>query len=183
MVNTLENYILVDKQAIDIKFCDFILKEHNDWEIHTWSAYNKRQPIIENDPTELSVSDVKLKSKLIINQVLENSIEKYLTIQQNSFLVKKFSNPRLNKYEINQSMKRHVDHIHTLFSETGGIPILSIVGLLSKDFIGGDFIFWDDHKINLEMGDVLIFPSNFLYPHRVDPVISGTRYSFVSWAY
>ena len=40
-----------------------------------------------------------------------------------------------------------------------------------------------DKKINLLKGDLLIFPSIFLYPHKVEPIKKGTRYSFISWVY
>ena len=36
-------------------------------------------------------------------------------------------------------------------------------------------------KVNLNTGDLIIFPSNFMYPHSVEPIISGTRYSIVCW--
>ena len=42
---------------------------------------------------------------------------------------------------------------------------------------------WGDQVIPFEAGDVIIFPSNFMYPHRVEPVTKGARYSYVSWAY
>jgi predicted 2-oxoglutarate/Fe(II)-dependent dioxygenase YbiX len=81
-------------------------------------------------------------------------------------------------------MKEHCDHIHSLFDgERKGIPILSIVGLLNDDYQGGDFIMWGSKKINLKTGDVLVFPSNFLFPHRISPINNGIRYSFVSWAW
>jgi predicted 2-oxoglutarate/Fe(II)-dependent dioxygenase YbiX len=31
-------------------------------------------------------------------------------------------------------------------------------------------------------GSLIIWPSNFLYPHCVKPVTKGTRYSIVAWA-
>ena len=37
-----------------------------------------------------------------------------------------------------------------------------------------------DEKINLSKGDIIVFPSNFMYPHKVEPV-TGTRYSYISW--
>jgi predicted 2-oxoglutarate/Fe(II)-dependent dioxygenase YbiX len=67
--------------------------------------------------------------------------------------------------------------------EQKGIPILSIVGLLNNDFSGGNFIFFDDYEIKLTVGDIMIFPSLFLYPHRVEEITNGTRHAFVSWAY
>ena len=35
----------------------------------------------------------------------------------------------------------------------------------------------------LKKGDILIFPSVFLFPHEVKPITSGTRYSFVTWGF
>jgi hypothetical protein len=26
-----------------------------------------------------------------------------------------------------------------------------------------------------------MFPSNFMYPHAIKPVLSGTRYSIITW--
>jgi len=47
----------------------------------------------------------------------------------------------------------------------------------------GEFVMWKDKVIELKAGSVMIFPSIFLYPHRVEPIKKGTRHSFVSWAY
>jgi hypothetical protein len=35
-------------------------------------------------------------------------------------------------------------------------------------------------KIKPKAGDLFIFPSNFMYPHRAMPVESGTKYSIVT---
>jgi predicted 2-oxoglutarate/Fe(II)-dependent dioxygenase YbiX len=32
-------------------------------------------------------------------------------------------------------------------------------------------------------GDILLFPSNFMFPHEVKEITKGIRYSFVSWAF
>jgi predicted 2-oxoglutarate/Fe(II)-dependent dioxygenase YbiX len=37
--------------------------------------------------------------------------------------------------------------------------------------------------IDLPKGSIMVFPSNFLYPHKVTEVTNGTRYSFVSWCW
>jgi predicted 2-oxoglutarate/Fe(II)-dependent dioxygenase YbiX len=38
-------------------------------------------------------------------------------------------------------------------------------------------------KIKLDKGDVVIFPANFMYPHRIEPIINNTRYSLVCWGF
>ena len=81
-------------------------------------------------------------------------------------------------------MSRHSDHIQSLFTgEKRGIPILSVVGVLNDNYEGGEFIMFDDYEIKFKTGDLIIFPSVFLYPHKVKPVIKGIRYSFVSWCF
>ena len=95
-----------------------------------------------------------------------------------------YSKIRFNRYSKNKKMAEHCDHIHSLFDgQVKGVPILSIVGVLNENYEGGEFVMFKNKKIKLLTGDLLIFPSNFLYPHRVDPVKKGTRYSYVSWVY
>jgi predicted 2-oxoglutarate/Fe(II)-dependent dioxygenase YbiX len=67
--------------------------------------------------------------------------------------------------------------------ERKGIPTLSILGALNDDYEGGELVFWESEKIELKAGSIMIFPSNFMYPHRVDTVTKGTRYSYVSWVW
>ena len=60
---------------------------------------------------------------------------------------------------------------------------LSMVGCLTDDYEGGEMELFDDTKIKLNRGEVIIFPSVFMYPHKICEVTKGTRYSFVSWVY
>ena len=81
-------------------------------------------------------------------------------------------------------MKLHCDHIHTAFDgERKGVPILSIVGGLNNNYTGGKFIMWQKEYIKIDQGDILIFPSTFMYPHEVTKIEDGCRYSFVSWTW
>ena len=91
------------------------------------------------------------------------------------------SDIRFNKYTPGASMALHVDHIRTLFDgERKGIPVLSIIGLLNDDFIGGEFLLCGN-DMKLKKNSFLAFPSNFMYPHEVTPIKEGTRYTFVAW--
>ena len=94
-----------------------------------------------------------------------------------------YSSLKFNKYDEGTKMINHCDHTHTLFDGKVGIPILSMVGLLSNDFEGGEFIMFEDINMNLKQGDLIIFPSLFLFPHKVNNITKNIRYSFVSWVY
>lgn len=99
--------------------------------------------------------------------------------------LKEISTVRFNKYPAGAGMSRHYDHIKEAFDRGGkGVPLVSIVGQLSnsEDYEGCNFI-CRGKIIPLEAGDIVMFPSNFMYPHRVSECTKGTRYSFVCWAY
>lgn len=54
--------------------------------------------------------------------------------------------------------------------------------LLNDDYIGGEFAFFDKEIIiRGPKGSIIMFPSNFMFPHEIMPVISGTRYSIITW--
>ena len=95
-----------------------------------------------------------------------------------------FTEVRFNRYREDTQMKLHCDHIHSMFDgQRKGIPTLTILGGLNGGYEGGDLVFWQDTPITLKAGEIMIFPSNFLYPHRVDLVTKGTRYSYVAWTW
>jgi predicted 2-oxoglutarate/Fe(II)-dependent dioxygenase YbiX len=95
-----------------------------------------------------------------------------------------FSYPMFNRYHEGQSLYNHCDHIHNLFEgPRKGIPKVSAVGVLNDDFDGGEFVMFDDEVIPTKAGDIVVFPSVFLYPHKVNKVISGERYTFASWVW
>ena len=63
--------------------------------------------------------------------------------------------------------------------------IINQIDLL-KYSVGGDLIFTDQRekeikRLKLSKGSVVFFPSNFMYPHSIQPITKGTRYSIVSW--
>jgi len=95
-----------------------------------------------------------------------------------------FTGVRFNRYDETTEMRNHCDHIHSIFDgERKGIPTLTVLGGLNNEYEGGELVLWEDTKIELPAGSIAVFPSNFLYPHKVDPITSGTRYSFVSWVW
>lgn len=48
---------------------------------------------------------------------------------------------------------------------------------LNEDYEGGDLYFkYFDIRYKAKTNDIIIFPANYVYIHRVDPVTSGTRY-------
>ena len=64
---------------------------------------------------------------------------------------------------------------------------LSCIFLLNNDYEGGNLCFRNpdgsgEWEIEVKPNRMIIWPSNFLYPHTVKPVTKGKRYSVVAWA-
>ena len=64
---------------------------------------------------------------------------------------------------------------------------LSCIINLNDDYEGGELCFYDGSykevilKCDLKKNSMIFFPSNFVYPHKINPITKGHRYSIVSW--
>jgi predicted 2-oxoglutarate/Fe(II)-dependent dioxygenase YbiX len=82
----------------------------------------------------------------------------------------------LLKYETGQFYTTHTD------SFKDRPRAVSCSFMLNDDYEGGEFAFFDRELVyRLKKGACIMFPSNFMYPHEIMPVTSGTRYSIVTW--
>ena len=138
---------------------------------------------------ELFISYETIPEKQEINKQVWFAIERYILKDFKSFNPwfagwDGYSEIRFNRYDPTTQMKLHCDHIHSLFDgQIKGVPILTILGGLNDDYEGGELLMFGDHRIHLPAGAVVVFPSNFMFPHEVKPVKSGIRYSYVSWTW
>lgn len=110
----------------------------------------------------------------------------YVAVQRMPWLAapRNHSLVRFNRYGPGAVMQEHCDHISSLFDGSNrGIPILTVLMQLNDDFDGGELVFFGQEVVQMKAGTAIVFPSNFLYPHRVEPVTGGARYSCVSWAW
>lgn len=60
--------------------------------------------------------------------------------------------------------------------------LISTVSYLNDNYTGGEIEFRQSGvSIKPDAGDIVFFPSNFLYIHEVMPITEGTRYSMPHW--
>jgi hypothetical protein len=79
------------------------------------------------------------------------------------------------KYGPGQHFQEHHDHG---FSYNCTV---SLVAYVNDDYEGGELYFrLQNLNVKPEAGDLFIFPSNYMYPHRAMPVKDGTKYSIVT---
>ena len=205
MKKNIEDYLFHKKNFLSKDFCKSAIEKlkESEWEGHDFTGYETNDPEHgfgwqrevkskhELEPEFIGFTspawdeDLAKTNNFIIKE-LSSTLTEYIRgfgyswfNGWNGYSVIKFL-----KYAETHKMAEHCDHISSLFDgQIKGIPMLSIVGQLNDDFDGGEFVMWGDKVIPFETGDIIIFPSNFMYPHRVEPVTKGARYSYVSWAY
>jgi|TARA_R100000084_G_scaffold104472_1_gene61084 Rps23 Pro-64 3,4-dihydroxylase Tpa1-like proline 4-hydroxylase len=123
-------------------------------------------------PTNLFYWNVIKKEVERVYALYKAKFPKMKSIKINQIDLLKYSPG--GKYEV------HTDHF------TISPRHLSIIINLNNTYEGGDLIFTDQHekeikRYKLSEGSVVFFPSNFMYPHSIEPITKGTRYSIVAW--
>ena len=181
---------ILKKKIFSTKFCNKVIEEikNKNWQKHAWydpvSEFSYSNTDKELDVLPVSISQQEKFMPFMI-EITKEYNEKF-SIKKNKKtvnLIHKFTEIRFNRYCEGTVMKEHYDHIYHIFDgENKGIPVLSYVGNLNEDYIGGNLTICGI-PMNLKTGDICIFPSCFLYPHEVTEVKKGIRYSFVSWAF
>ena len=188
-MKTIEDYISV-KNYIPTEVCEELIDECNkkEWKKHTWNNYTTGTS--SSEPTkELDVMPCTQEQQNKITPYLVKALDAYQTKhtwpgdKTRGPWLTKFSPIRFNKYEVGTMMRIHYDHIHSIFDgKMKGVPLVSIVANLNENYEGSEF-YCRGKEIKLKTGDILLFPSNYMYPHEVKEATKGTRYSFVSWAF
>ena len=191
MMDHVDDYILI-QNLIPTPLCRSLIREsslpESKWSKHSWYNYG-RDDLHSMPEKELEiVNSTGDQFKSLGNYLgiaLQNYQKKYSREKDKvgSAWIRHISQVRFNRYKMGTKMRSHHDHIQSLFDgKLKGIPIISIVGLLNDNYEGGAFM-CREKEIKLIRGDILLFPSNFMYPHEVKEITKGIRYSFVSWAF
>jgi hypothetical protein len=189
MDRDISSYVMVFEECIpsDIckQTCDEI--ENAPWQQHTFYDSKDGSSIARSGSRELDISYNRgISTYPYIMQRIHEAFEEYLTRLRLPWFDgwAGFSEVRFNRYEENRLMAEHCDHIHSLFDgERKGIPTMTFLAALNDKYTGGELVMWGDEVVPMAKGSAVVFPSCFLYPHRVDPITSGIRYSCVSWSW
>ena len=181
----------VERGIIPANLCDFIVQdvEKREWKPHTW--YNNQADTYGSEATmELDVQPATPELQQLLTPIIiqagaaYNQKYTWLKSERTMQIMNKFTGVRFNRYQPGQIMRQHIDHIHSIFDgKEKGIPVLSFILNFNDDYEGADLFFWDNTTFRLGKGDIIMWPSNFLYPHGVTEAKSGKRYSGVTWAW
>jgi hypothetical protein len=186
--------IHVERGVIPTDLCDDVVKnvQTRPWKSHAWYS-NITDTRDSNETKEFGIqfSTIELQEKLT-SFVIESG-KKYNNkyayqhpscVERTGRFIFNFNSIRFNRYEPGQIMRQHHDHIHDIFDgQNKGIPVLSFILNFNDDYEGADLFFWEDTVIKLGKGDIVMFPSCFLFPHGVTEATKGKRYSAVTWGW
>lgn len=94
--------------------------------------------------------------------------------------IKKDTGFQLLRYKVGQHFRDHIDNIAG--HPTWGQRQLSAILYLNDNYEGGCLHFPRQRKkIKPLAGSVVLFPSNFAFPHEGQDVTEGTKYAVVTW--
>lgn len=154
------------------------------WQTHTWYDPATDKNYSEQEK-ELEVRHIADQPEIFtaLTNIVVDACKRYSEDVMILSRINAVSPVRLNRYPSGSLMRPHVDHIHSIFDgQAKGVPVISVVGLLNEDYQGGKFKICE-RAYHLKAGQIIVWPSCFLFPHEVTEVTDGTRYSFVSWGW
>lgn len=180
----LKDYILVTPNIVPFDLCDSLLDEYkdcDDW-INAITGDGENLNVRNCQTIGLSFSNIIEKNKNTrqkLDQELFNCASKAIEEYKNRFpttRIQEDSGYDLLKYNVDGFYTEHTDS----FKDRPRAVSCSFA--LNDDYEGGEFAFFDRELVyRLKKGSCIMFPSNFMYPHEIMPVTSGTRYSIVTW--
>jgi predicted 2-oxoglutarate/Fe(II)-dependent dioxygenase YbiX len=190
MKTHIADYIKV-KNCIPAKECESLIANAKtlQWSKHAWYDPATEQTHSEDskEPNIAPTSSwLQTKAIVYVNDALASYMDDFKdkSIENPADFITTSCPVRFNHYPAGSLMRPHHDHIHSIFDgRYKGIPVLSIVGLLNDNFKGGELVFFGNHEVKLAAGNIVVFPSNFMYRHEVREILEGDRFSFVAWAF
>ena len=187
----LEDLIYIEEGIIPSYVCDRVVKniETREWNPHSWYDYQQNSSYSE-ETMELDVQPTTPELQKLLNPAILKAFDRYKSLytykasEKTQGLMTTFTPVRFNRYSPGQIMRQHYDHIHSIFDgKQKGIPVLSMILNFNNDYEGADLFFWEEYVVELGKGDIIIFPSLFLFPHGVTEATKGIRYSGAVWAF
>jgi predicted 2-oxoglutarate/Fe(II)-dependent dioxygenase YbiX len=184
-MKNINDYIVVFENVITHALCDDVLNEFSNEE--DWVKTIVGNGRIEDKVRNAETVGISFDSIIQKNPNVRVKLDKYIFASA-GLAIKKYneqfplcriqedSGYELLRYKEGQFYIEHTDS----FKDRPRAVSCSFA--LNDDYEGGEFAFFDrEIKYKLKKGSCIMFPSNFMYPHEIMPVTSGTRYSIITW--
>ena len=183
-MKNINDYIVTFENVITDALCDAVLgeyKECNDW---VNATIKNGENLNVRNCQSIGVSFSSIIEK---NLPVRKNLDSYLFTSASNIIKKynkQFSHCNIEQDSGYDLLKYEVDGFYTTHTDSfkDRPRAVSCSFALNDDYEGGEFAFFDRELVyNLKKGSCIMFPSNFMYPHEIMPVTSGTRYSIVTW--
>lgn len=80
------------------------------------------------------------------------------------------------RYDVGDYYKEHVDDFGK-----NAFRRLSLSLCINDEYKGGEFQFFNNYSVTLKKNQCIIFPSSWIFPHKILPISEGIRRSIVCW--
>jgi hypothetical protein len=183
--NKLSDFIQVFDNIVPDDLCEEILNEYK--HDNAWHAAGLGGVTVDTSIRDVKVIPISYENIILENPQIRKKLDerlfqtagKAILSYKNLFPlcnIAQDSGYELLRYRVGQFYKQHTDSFVT------HPRAVSCSFALNDDYEGGEFAFFNrELKYNLKKGSVIMFPSNFMYPHEIMPVTKGTRYSIITW--
>jgi len=178
----LEAVVQIDNM-IDENFCNDIINVINNKSIKHMTTMNGVNTNVRN---VMGYTLQTIDKDKPVYEKINKKIEELYVYYKMKFLRglenKKINQIDLLKYKVGGKYEVHTD---TMTDNTRNI---SVIINLNDDYEGGELLFVNPMKYSeeikktkLKKGTIVFFPSSFMYPHGIQPITKGTRYSIIAW--
>jgi len=184
-MKNISDYIVTFDGVLTDALCDAILNEFSNEE--EWQKTVVGEGRIDDKIRTAETVVISYPHVIEKNPKVRAKLDKYVFASA-GLVIKKYnekfehckiqedSGYELLRYKEGQFYTQHTDS----FKDRPRAVSCSFV--LNDDYEGGEFAFFNRELIyKLKKGSCIMFPSNFMYPHEIMPVTSGTRYSIITW--
>jgi len=189
----LNSYIRIYDNPIPLKFLNSffqICKEHKFDQDGTLATGNQSSGALDKEIRNTKIwplTNINTQSRTTVHwcnlfcNMFEEKFNNYLndvTQKDNDLKIQSID---VLKYSIGGHYKFHTDH------GPNTPRTLSAIYFVNDNYKGGELCFRTpkgEYFLEIEKisNRLIVWPSNFLFPHMVKPVTEGERYSIVSWA-
>jgi len=132
--------------------------------------------LLSEDFNNTLINEIKNNLKVYVNKCSTNTLinEWYNQISFDTFLIHKY---------IKNNGKFRYHHDFFIESKIKKYRILNYMWYLNDVHEGGETEFFGSYLIKAEIGKMIIFPSDWMFPHCGKTPISNDKYVLTGWLY
>ena len=179
----MKEYILEVKKILPQTFCKKVISYFDNNYLDALTVGSGVDKNIRNCMTRSLLITKSLGEKICLNAVQEKIFDCVKHYQNKHDVgIDKISQLDILRYDANEHNAGY--DFHRDFGPKVTERHLSISICLNNEYEGGEFVFdipGGHYTVPQNVGDAVIFPSNFMFSHQVNKITKGTRYALIAW--